>query len=315
MRYGYKVATAYLTPPNRPGERIAFDDPDLGADGARGLLHDALQALMGGADDEQRSLYSRLDGVHMDGWGVLLSASGGSYGEAAEVVDRRTGRARRALAHDDAVLRDARLLWLMPPHGTVGLLLSEARGRSHLGPAVVRRLNYHLKLTGAVMRLDSDVADDVAWSGFLDHADVSVSGIELVQNRRSLNGGRLTEEDVVSKALLTLSLEPGTQTQRRVRDAVGALRGRQRQRLNLAGLVGLRRYGDDDFDEEHLVVVQDGRKRRVNVTSGWPSFVYDLGEDRVSDAEFLDEVRQAAEDTMEALEVDHPQDWWPRLRE
>ena len=95
MRYGYKVAMAYLTPPNRPGARIAVDDPDLGADGAQGLLHDALQALTRGADDEQRSLYSRLDGVDMDGRGVLLTVSGGSYGEAAEVVDRRTGRARR----------------------------------------------------------------------------------------------------------------------------------------------------------------------------------------------------------------------------
>jgi len=148
MRYGYKVAMAYLTPPNSPGARIAFDDPELGADGARGLLQDALQALTGGAEDEQRYHHSRLDGVHMDGWGVLLTVSGGSYGEAAEVVDRRTGRARRALARDDAVLRDARLLWLMPPHGTVGLLLSEARGRSHLGPAVVRRLNNYLKPAG-----------------------------------------------------------------------------------------------------------------------------------------------------------------------
>jgi hypothetical protein len=50
---------------------------------------------------------------------------------------------------------------------------------------------------------------------------------------------------------------------------------------------------------------------RINVTRGWPAFVYDLGEDRLDDRGFLEAVRQAALDTFAALDVDLNQDWWP----
>ena len=311
MRYGYKVSVAYLTPRYRPEDRVALDDPALGDQGALGLVTRVLNEAMKGEADERRSVYTRFDRVTSSGWGVLLAASGGSFGEPAEVVDRRTGDPRASLGTDDALLRDARLLFVLPPYGTQGLMISEARGRSHLGPAVVTRLNKRLASAGLVLRLDTAVADDVAWNAYLEREDVSVSGVELVQHRRSADGGRFTEEDVIKKARLSLDLAPDTRTQQRVRGALGQLRGKRAGRVQLAGLVGLRQYGDDDFDEERLFVVQDGRRRNLNVTHGWPAFAYDLGEDRLSEAEFLAAVHDAAADTLAALEVDRSPTWWP----
>lgn len=315
MSYGYKMSVACLTPRQRPDQRIAFDDPALGAGGALSLVTNTLRAAMEGEADERKSVYTRFDQLQQSGWAVLLAASGGPFGEPAQVVDRHTGTARASLGVDDAVLRDARLLFVLPPYGTQGLLISEARGRSHLGPAVIHRVNKRMADQGLVLRLDSEVADDVAWNAYLDRDDVSVSGVELVQNRRSADGGRFTEEDAIKKARLTLDLEPGTRTQQRVRGALSELRGKRAARLQLAGLVGLRQYRDDDFDEERLVVVQDGRRRSLNVTYGWPAFTYDLGQDRLTEIEFLAAVRDAAADTLDALEVDRAPSWWPSLHE
>lgn len=119
-----------------------------------------------------------------------------------------------------------------------------------------------------MVRLDSEIADEVAWNGFIEHGDLSVRGVELIQRRRSQGAGRFTQDDSIRRVKLVLDLEPDTRTAGRVRDVLNALRGSGDRRLRLASVVGLRGYGDDDFDEERLIVVQDGRERSYQCHAG-----------------------------------------------
>ena len=48
----------------------------------------------------------------------------------------------------------------------------------------------------------------------------------------------------------------------------------------MAGVVGLKGAAtDDDFDEQRLVYVQDGRQRTITVNQDWPALVYALDGD------------------------------------
>ena len=312
MIYGYKIFTFNLTPPQKPAKFINFDDAALGSGGARALLQATCTQLAGGESDERKYQYTRFDRVTASGWRVLLLVSGGPFGEPAGVVDRITHAARVDLASDDVVLREGRVVFVVPPDGKQGLIVSEARGRSHVTPIVVKRLNTRLKSIGCVLRLDSDVADDVAWNGFLRADDVSVRSVELVQHPRASGAGRLTSEDNLRRARLVLDLDQEVRTQDRIVQAISGGRLRAGGKINLAGLVGLRRYVDDDFDEERLVVVKDRHERTLNVTHGWPSFVYEMGDERPDLPTFLAEIRAPIEDTLDSLGIERPGGaWWP----
>lgn len=89
---------------------MTFDDLQLGPGGVLEMVSSNLLAVTQGEADERRGVYTRFDDVRISGWGVFLKASGGPFGEPAEVVDRYTGNARSHIGTDDAVLRDARLL-------------------------------------------------------------------------------------------------------------------------------------------------------------------------------------------------------------
>jgi hypothetical protein len=317
--FGYKISALYLTPNRKPAVRLAFDHQQFGTGGAAEAIKAALSgsATKEGQADDDTLHYMRLDKVSSNGWGHLVWGKGGLYGDAAEVVEVASGNPRGNIGAGDAVIREARVLFIVPPVGELGLMVSETRSRSHLTAAVLRELNKKLLIaSGAKARLESEIADNVAWNGYFDQSDTRVSGVELVQHRRSTDDTRFTEEDVVRKSTVSLQLVDGSEVQRGIRGAIDGFRGQQQQqRPRLAELVGLRAYGDDAFDEQRLILVQDGKERRINVDQGWPSFTYAIDADeQLDDDSFLATVRSASEDTLGALGVDLPASgWWPDL--
>src|SRR5205823_3554933 len=131
------------------------------------------------------------------------------------------------------------------------------------------------------VRVNSEFADEYAWSRFLDTEEINVRSVELVQNTRSSDRTNFTEENV-KRTTLKIDLEDGTEAKRRITGAIRTLRGKDRP--NLAGMIGLAHYHDEDFDEERIIAVVDGRQRKLNVTSGWPSFTYVIeGDERPTD--------------------------------
>jgi hypothetical protein len=316
--FGYKISALYLTPYRRQDVRLAFDHMQFGNGDASAAIKAALKkakSKQGQADDTNLH-YVRLEKIRSDNWGHLVRAKGGSYGDAAEVVEAASGDPRGTIEPGDAVIRDGRVLFIVPPTGELGLMVSEVRSRSHLTAAVLKELNKQLAIQpGVTARLEHEIADNVAWNEYLDQSDLRVSGVELVQHRRSADDTRFTEEDVVSRSTLRLQLVDTTEVQGRLRQAIDSLRGQQHQQPRLAELVGLRRYGDDAFDEQRLIVVQDGKERKIRVTTGWPSFTYAIdSEEQLSDRKFLAEVRSASEDTLRALGADIPgSGWWPNI--
>jgi hypothetical protein len=313
--FGYKLFTLYLTPPRKPGDRLAFDLPQFGQERALGAIIDAADEVFnaGGDDDKGRKAYIELNKVSSQGWCSLLTASGGAYGESGEIVNVTTGQ-RSRLTHDDAVIHDARNLFVLPPFGDVGLLVAETRGRGTLVPSLLRRLNYQLDKIGALLRVESELADDVAWNNFLDDGASEITAVELVQHQRTADGSRLTKDAVIRGAYIRLSVEQGS-IQGRLKSAVAAAKGKNPQPPNLAGVVGLRGFSDDAFDEEKVVIVDGRRERTLNVTSRWPSFIYNFStDDRPADpADFLAEIRDSVEDTLDEMNVDRPKldQWWP----
>lgn len=133
MRYGYKIFGLSITPVRQPGDPVTLDDSVFGPGGAREMIGRHLVASVEGKADEVRQLFTRVDVVQAEGWGLLLTVSGGPFGQSAEVVDLEQGRPRNPVVATDAVLSPGRVLFVVPPTGTHGVLVSEVRGRSHHG--------------------------------------------------------------------------------------------------------------------------------------------------------------------------------------
>lgn len=311
--YGYKVLELSLTP-HRSMERKSFTEPD--PDG----LHSAILAAAKGQVsigqlDEKRTVYNRFDDVKHSNWGILINSSGGFYGEYGELVDVEQDADRRVISPTDAVLRESRVLLLVPPYGDTGLVVSEVRGRSHQTAGVIKSLNASLEGDGIRLRVLSDVADEHAWNQYLEDEAVGVTSVELVQKRQAADRTNFTNENVKS-ANLRIDLEDGTEPKRRISAALRALKNTTHTRPKLAGMIGLLNYSDEDFDEEFITTVVDGKKRKINVTSGWPSFTYALEADgRLNDQSFIDSVSDVAASTFKALNVDLAANWRPRIAE
>src|SRR5205823_3759196 len=172
-----------------------------------------------GQKDERRAIYNRFDSVLSSGWGILITASGGYYGEMGEVVDVDNGSASHHLNPSDAVLKESRVLLLVPPCGETGLIIAETRGRSHLTANVLQQLRTGLTSLGITVRVNSEFADEYAWSRFLDTEEINVRSVELVQNTRSSDRTNFTEENV-KRTTLKIDLEDGTEAKRRITGAI-----------------------------------------------------------------------------------------------
>ncbi|MBW4720741.1 hypothetical protein [Saccharothrix obliqua] len=309
--YGFRVFELFATP-LRSFNRASFTEPE--PDGLREIVRELAgkRVESGGEKNDKKGIYNRFDSTEASNWGVLITASGGFYGEPAQVVDVESGEEARPIAVTDAVLRESRVLMLIPPIGESGLLIAETRGRSHLASSVLIQLNNDLKAHGIRLRTITDLADEHAWSKFLDAEEIGVRSVELVQRSQSTDRTNFTSENV-KKSTLIIDLEDGTETKRRIRGALKELRGKG-QRPSLAGMVGLAHYRDEDFDEERIIAVVDGRDRTINITSGWPAFTYTIDcEDRPTDQHFVEEACEVARTTFPALNVDLASDWRPNF--
>ncbi|MFF1614846.1 hypothetical protein ACFVYA_44410 [Amycolatopsis sp. NPDC058278] len=309
------MAELYVTPP-RKRDRMALTEPEAVGGLYQAVLRAAKDAMARGEKDETRRHYTRVSQVRSDAWGILLNVKGGEYGEPREVIDVDSDEPEedpRQIGQSDAVLSDFYSLLIIPPYGDAGLLITEVKGRSHLLPQTLRQLNYRLRDLGVFLRVTSDTVDARAWSEFLSDDSVGVTGVELVQSRPSPDRTRFTEENV-RRSRLHLDLEDGSQVKARVIDALRAMIGQEPKRPQLVGLVGLRDFEDEDFDEERIVTVYDGKERKIDVRSSWPRFTYAIDTDsRLTAEQFVREVASTALDSLKLLNVDVAANWRPRI--
>lgn len=308
--YGFKAYLFSITPPNKPSSLIHFDARGLGDGGCLGLLRRVFSdSVDPGARDGKSSTFTRFDQLRSGGRLLLLDASGGVYGETAVIVDSESGDHRAQLEANHAVLHHARSVFVVPPYGTTGVILSESVGGRIALPSILGRVKSQLREVGAVIRADREIADDLAWSSFLDHDDVGVTGVELTQKGPSNDRTPISESPSVRSAKIIFRLEPHNNLANRLIGAVRTAIG-SNQPVSLAPIVGLHSYDDDDFDEQKLVVVVDRKERRINVTRGWPSFTYEIDDAaQPDDAKFMYQCSNVAADLLTAIQVDMPPDW------
>jgi hypothetical protein len=315
MYHGYKLSRLILTPPYRPTEELAFDNPVFGPEGARGFLADVVAEILGGQGvaDERDSSYFRVDKADLGGWVLAIQGSGGSYGEPREVVNTRSHAARGSIGVDDAVLQHLTFLMVIPPSGTSGVLVSEVRGRSHLTAGLLRRLKNHLLDKGVAIRLESNIADEVAWNDFLDEDNVDVRSVELTQRNLSSDRTNFGSPKNVSRARLILDLSNDPDLKRGVFERIRDSRSTGKL-AKLTSLVGIQMVDDDDFDEQKIVYVQDGRERSIRVTATWPSFTHDIDSAVVPDlGTILSAAQTDTANVLQVMGVDRQSGWWPTV--
>ncbi|WHP18804.1 hypothetical protein [Cellulomonas sp. ES6] len=309
------MSVVNVTPYGRPQDNLDLDDARFGNGGGLAYLRDTAVALLAqGHDDERRSTYTEFSEVHPSHLGVLSIVQGGEYGESRTLVDRVT-KARRAITVDDAVLSDARVVLVVPEHGQDAVMVSEVKGRTHHTAGFVTRVNTRLKGDGLSLRLRREVADGVAWGKFLADQDAGIVGVEFAQSvRRSEDRTPFATGGGLTAARLRFAL---SSTGDVAQGIIGRLRGASpeqslRDQLDLATVVGLRDYHDEDFDEQRIIVVKDGRERTINVSQALPSFTYVFADDERPDHQgFLDQSRGAVLDLFQELGVELPPQWWP----
>ncbi|MFG3618057.1 hypothetical protein [Nocardia sp. NPDC047654] len=313
--FGYRVMELYVTPLRKPDDRVPFTEPQATTGLRSAVLKVIEDASSAGQKDDGKSIYTRISVVKESGWGILLTAQGGDYGERREIFDVESGNPDdppREIKLSDAVLKDFHILFIIPPYGVSGLMISEVRGRSHLTAPICAMLNSRLRQYGICIRLTSDLVDAQAWSEFLSDEGVGITGVELVQSTRSADRTAFTQENVKS-ARLQLSLVDGSEVKRRILSAVRAMRDSNKP-PKLAGIVGLRGFKDEDFDEQQVITVHDGRQRKIDVTSSWPRFTYPIDTDEpISAREFVEAVISTAKIALDNLNVDLSAQWRPKI--
>ncbi|MBF6332798.1 hypothetical protein [Nocardia transvalensis] len=314
--YGYRVMELYATPPGKPRDRISFDQPVDVEGGLRTLVLKAARlALDTGKLDENRNKYIKFAEVRDDNWGILLTAKGGEWGESRELVDVYDDPdvESRPINPSDAVISDFHALFIVPPYGDTGLLVTEVKGRSHWTVETLAQINLKLDAHGIKLRLSWDLVDASAWNAYFSDETVGVKSVELVQKYPSSDRTRFTNENVKS-ARLEIDLLEGSEVKQRVIRVLNAMREGRRQAPRLAGVVGLTEFGDSDFDEERIVTVKDGKTRKINVTTSWPKFVYTLdATEHPTGPEFVNLVRGTVSDTLKLLNVDLASNWRPHF--
>lgn len=319
--FGIKLAVLEITPQRQPDNSFELDDAVFGPGGALARIDEALTAARRRGDDDQRaSTYSEIVSTAQQGCGVQVVARHGAYGTRRETVDRRNGSNGPTLSKDEAVLQESRLVFIVPDTGTRAVVVSEVRGRSHATKSVIKQLAHGLRPLGVVPRLRSEVADGIAWSKFLESEDSGIVGVELTNKTRYEDGVRLVDGDGVETVDLRLTIDPDSGTATGV---LHALRDRylakksNHERINLARVVGVTGYRESDdedrrFDDERVIVVENGRQRTINISRELPSFVYPINTDDVpTDEEFQEEARPIVAELFEDLEIELPQGWWP----
>ncbi|MCM3516240.1 hypothetical protein [Nocardioides sp. P86] len=311
MSYGFRIFKIKFTPDRKLAPDLHFDNPLFGPDGARGAVASACTKLhqSSGDADTKKGAYFKVVEAQEGGWMIAVLGSGGSFGIQRDVIDTTTGQYKAPIAPDDAVLDRMHLLLLIPPNGDSGLLVAETSGRSHLTPGLTRALNLHLKGRGVKLRLEDDFTDAEAWSQFLDQSNIDVKAVELVQTHKPAQGVSFGDKSI-ARAVVTLQLAKGAQAKSGLLKELKKAH-KKGSKPQLTGLIGLQAAADDDFDEQRVVYVQNGRQRRITVASSWPAFIYELGDTPPSRQELLDGCRSEVQHLLTQMQIGRPNDWWP----
>lgn len=309
--YGYRVSLFQITE-QRQSVPLDLTSPRFPGSSAYKFFLAGLQNAVGvGVKDDRKSTFFTVDTIHEDNWGLGIIASGGGFGTPATVVDTISGLSRpsKDIDPDEAVMRDSRILMIVPPGGNVAVTVFEVQSNSSLQAPIFKTLETILSIEGLTLRVDNELADKIAWSQYLGREDVGIKGVELTERGNSIDRS-FDDSSGIRNLKLGIGIEPDGRKSHAILDAIRRLGSGDR--INLAPLLGIRNFDDVDFEDQKLVTVQDGQTRTIDVTSGWPRFVYRIDEHvRPSDHTFIDSCMDVVKEILEQEGTLAFGDWWP----
>lgn len=311
--FGYRVSLFQLSLKGSPKDKYPFDHQALGGSLLTFLEAQIKLMVDHGEADDRKSTFFTVDSERRDGWGLVTEVSGGTYGSTARAVDVTSGIKTKDITRDEAVLRGSRIVLIVPPQGEYGVIISEVQSNASLLGSFVGQLNLRLGKLGLRMHLEKEIADGVAWMAYLNQPDVGISGVELV-TKQSVDRTNFDFADSagVSGVRMFVGVTPGSGLAGKFAAALKNMAGKGRQPLNLVGLVGLKDYADSDFDEEKIVTVQDGQRRTLEVSHGWPRFVYPLDVNvRPGEKHFLQAIQSSTFTVLQNVGITPPKGWFP----
>lgn len=305
--YGYRVGLFHVTETRR-NEPLDMSFL-VGGRPIGELIAEELKAIVGlGERDEKRSTYFSLDSLRQTGWLFRMYGSSGIFGSAARVVDTTTHQQvdGKDIGEDEAVLRAARILAVVPPSEKVFLAAFEVQGNGSLMSHFYNALDKGLRKHMLTLRGDHDIADGVGWENYLSRDDVGIQGVDLIQHGDAVDGA-LVDPAGVRGLRLYLNIDPGgSKAVQILRELKTLLTGHPS--IDLAPVLGVHANG---FDEQKIVTVKDGKQRTINVTSGWPRFVYPIDDQtRPSDQDFESACQDVLEEVLEVKGVVRDPGWW-----
>lgn len=311
--FGYRISLFQLAIKGKPKDRYPFDHKALGGSLLSLLEAEIKKMVDQGEADDRKSTFFTVDAERRDGWGLVTEVSGGVFGSEARAVNVKSGQKTKDILSDEAVLRGSRIVLIVPPSGDYGVIISEVQGNASLLSPFVNQLNFRLGLMNLRIHLEKDIADGVAWMEYLNKPDVGITGVELV-TKQSIDHTSFDFADSsgVSGVRMFVGLAPGSGLARRFAASLKGMVGKGKQPLQLVGMVGLKDYTDSDFDEEKIITVQDGQRRVLEVSHGWPRFVYPLDTNvRPSEQDFLTAIQSSAFTVLHEVGIMPTQGWFP----
>lgn len=310
--YGYRISLFTLAWKGHPKHKLDFDELTLPKPAIE-LFDDVLKDMINrGETDARKSTFFTVDSMRRSNWGLVTEASGGEFGSEARAVDVGTGLKTKDITAEEAVLRGSRLLMLIPPGEQYGMIISEVQGNASLLSPFINGVNLRLNSYGLKIHPENEIADGVAWTSYLGQSGVGINGVELI-TKQSVDRTNFDFDDSagVSGVRLFVGVEPGSSISRRIFEGLKTMVGQQRH-LDLVGLIGIRHYADEDFDEEKIITVKDGQKRTLDVSHGWPRFVYRISDTvRPDEDDFLTAVSTTAFTVFQEVGVQPTGAWFP----
>jgi hypothetical protein len=207
-------------------------------------------------------------------------------------------------------MRDSRVLMIVPPGGITAIVVFEVQSNSSLQAPIFKTLETILSPEGLTLRVDNEMADRIAWMQYLGRDDVGIKSVELTERGNSIDRS-FDDSAGVRNLKLGIGIEPDGRKSRAIVEAMRLLAGGSR--IDLAPLVGVRNFDGVEFEDQKLVTVQDGQTRTIDVTSGWPRFVYRIDDHlRPGDHVFIDSCMDVVKEILEQEGTLTFGDWWPR---
>jgi hypothetical protein len=265
---------------------------------------------------------------------ILLNIRYGIVGDHDKAVDPEDKEPDADLQRL-ATTRPYRAVLIAPPKGTTGFLAVEVIGRSHAGAQLHRRL--HQAAIGHKYKLRplGPVADETAVKELLEHG--LVEEVELV---KTFIPSDSTTPRVAEGVVLTFKIGSKTSAERsmfglvrkwnffRGKEAAGPLREDDVEddgeastepaeagpnpsaEANALAAILWKDLSAVTFDNAKVKVKSPKQRKTLQPLDHREGFIYELGEDKVSDNEFLERVDDAARLLFADYEMDMEKDWY-----